>query len=165
MNHFLTNIALYQICLAFQFCNLFLILYNISNLPGRRNSFPLVQRGYFPVCAGGGPEKAQSGLHGDNGYFRGGVSTDGLYGRGRERFSDKWDDYRQFAGLYLSVFPGTTAALQDPHGVGPHDGVFEIINTPSLAKKGHTTFFPRWYTFHSHFWYIIAFPLTLRPLN
>ena len=26
-----------------------------------------------------------------------------------------------------------------------------------------TTFLPRWYTFHSHFWYIIAFPVTIMP--
>jgi hypothetical protein len=41
----------------------------------------------------------------------------------------------------------------------------EIIGNTFLSKKGITTFLPKWYTFHSHFWYIIAFPVTIEDLS
>ena len=72
--------------------------------PGSGDSFPLVQRGDLPLCPGGGPEKAQSGLHGDNDYFRGGTGADGLCGRGRDRLPDQRNVDRIHARWRFSIF-------------------------------------------------------------
>jgi hypothetical protein len=50
-----------------------------------------LRKGFRGLGAGDGPEEAQSGLLGDNGYFRGGFNTDGLWGRGWDRLPDQWN--------------------------------------------------------------------------